>query len=888
MSPPRSSRLSTLMETEDEFFFGLATAPAHVEDRLNDAWLQFAEAEPCEEASSSSSESEAEQQQTADALLGSAAGDGGSQAAAARVTKGSSSKQKKSLKIALEAMIRGFKKYVEEEEATDEIDCHHNVAAWHNVPHPEERLKFWSDPDTEIKLAKDTGVGVFRLGIDWTRIMPEEPVNGLKDAVNFAALERYKWIISRVRSYGMKVMLTLFHHSLPPWAGEYGGWKLEKTVDYFMDFTSISTSAIVGVAHHVSFMRPYGLFDVAAVTLANSLTVFPYVDSISDKLDFIGINYYGQEVVSGAGLKLVENDEYSESGRGVYPDGLYRVLIQFHERYRHLKLPFIISENGISDETDVIRRPYMLEHLLAGVPVLGYVFWTISDNWEWADGYGPKFGLVAVDRENNLARVPRPSYHLFSKVVTTGKITRMDRARAWNDLQAAAKDGKTRPFYREVNKHGLMYAGGLDEPIQRPFILRDWRFGHYEMEGLQDPLSRLSRCVLRPFSFKRRRKHHDADAELVNPLAHHSHSSQGMSLSTKNMGEPFSTGPGCSSIAYGAASELGPLIVGRNGSGLHFNKYAWNKGDTYSFLVNWLQRFPQYKTRDFYIAGESYAGHYVPQLAELIYDRNKDRTNYPLINLKGFIVGNPETNDYYDYKGLLEYAWSHSVVSDQVYYKARQVCDFRVPDWSDACNDVMNRVFERYSEIDIYNLYAPKCLINTTSSVGSTQINNRGLRRLRLPGGYNPCYSPYAEDYFNRVDVQSSLHAKGRGNPSSKWQACSDLILNNYNHTVFSVLPIYTKLIKGGLKIWMYSGDADGRVPVIGSRYCIEALGLPIKSPWRSWFHHQQVGGRIVEYEGFTFVTVRGAGHLVPLDKPSQALALLHGFLSDQPLPFRG
>lgn len=55
--------------------------------------------------------------------------------------------------------------------------------------------------------------------------------------INFAALERYKWIINKVRSYGMKVMLTLFHHSLPPWAAEYGGWKLEKTVDYFLDFT---------------------------------------------------------------------------------------------------------------------------------------------------------------------------------------------------------------------------------------------------------------------------------------------------------------------------------------------------------------------------------------------------------------------------------------------------------------------------------------------------------------------------------------------------------------------------------------------------------------------------------------------------------------------------
>ena len=61
-------------------------------------------------------------------------------------------------------------------------------------------------------------------------------------------------------------------------------------------YFSNSSSAIVGIAHHVSFMRPYGLFDVPAVTLANSLTLFPYVDSISDKLDFVGINYYGQVI----------------------------------------------------------------------------------------------------------------------------------------------------------------------------------------------------------------------------------------------------------------------------------------------------------------------------------------------------------------------------------------------------------------------------------------------------------------------------------------------------------------------------------------------------------------------------------------------------------------
>ena len=138
-------------------------------------------------------------------------------------------------------------------------------------------------------------------------------------------------------------------------------------------------------------MWSYGLFDIVVVSLANSLTLFPYIDEISEKLDYIGINYYGQvcfinldsalcmisgiltwqfshlfqEVVSGAGLKLVENVEYSESGRGVYPDGLYRRLLQYHERYKHLNIPFIITKNGVSDETNLIRRPYLLEHLLA-------------------------------------------------------------------------------------------------------------------------------------------------------------------------------------------------------------------------------------------------------------------------------------------------------------------------------------------------------------------------------------------------------------------------------------------------------------------------------------------------------------------------------------------
>ncbi|KAI4338570.1 hypothetical protein MLD38_023613 [Melastoma candidum] len=114
--------------------------------------------------------------------------------------------------------------------------------------------------------------------------------------------------------------------------------------------------------------------------------------------------------------------------------------------------------------------------------------------------------------------------------------------------------------------------------------------------------------------------------------------------------------------------------------------------------------------------------------------------------------------------------------------------------------------------------------------------------------------------------------------------ALSNSILMTYNYTTFSVLPVYAKLIKGGLKIWIYSGDAEGRVPIIGSRYYAEALGLPVKSRWSSWYYDHQAR-RIVEYEGLKLVTVRGAGHHMPLNKPTEALAMVHSYLTGQPLP---
>lgn len=99
-----------------------------MEDSLDDAWLQFAEENSCDKP---------ENQQPSDALVGSASGDGGSQQASSSGKKGHEKPKKKPLQISMEAMVRGFKKYTEgEEESVPNEECHHNVAAWHNVPHP--------------------------------------------------------------------------------------------------------------------------------------------------------------------------------------------------------------------------------------------------------------------------------------------------------------------------------------------------------------------------------------------------------------------------------------------------------------------------------------------------------------------------------------------------------------------------------------------------------------------------------------------------------------------------------------------------------------------------------------------------------------------------------
>ncbi|KAL5734931.1 hypothetical protein ACOSP7_032792 [Xanthoceras sorbifolium] len=372
-------------------------------------------------------------------------------------------------------------------------------------------------------------------------------------------------------------------------------------------------------------------------------------------------------------------------------------------------------------------------------------------------------------------------------------------------------------------------------------------------------------------------------------------------------------GPGCSSVAYGASEEVGPFRVCSDGKTLYLNPYAWNNEanmlfldspagvgfsytnnlddiytvgdkrtvkDAYTFLIKWLEIFPQYNHRPFYIAGESYAGHYIPELSQVIVRGNKGTKN-PVLNFKGFLLGNPLIDDYYDNIGTHEYWWNHGLISESTYKDLQKFCPnetFLFP--KNKCSTALNRAYQQFGSINPYSIYSTPCY--------ETGTLNRNLH-LSLPWKYrgvDECIVRHTKVYMNRLQVQKALHAD-TPRISHPWVTCSSAIRGNWSDSPKSMLPIFKELIAAGIRIWLYSGDADAILPLTATRYSIDALNLKTDIEWYAWIDpfNEQVGGWTQVYKGLTYVTVRGAGHEVPLTKPRLALLLFNYFLKNQSLP---
>ena len=169
-------------------------------------------------------------------------------------------------------------------------------------------------------------------------------------------------------------------------------------------------------------VRAYGIYSLQQVDIQH----------IQTKLDFIGLNVYSPFGENWNGTNEEVPSEKKNS-LGWVNEGrcLYWTIRFFHERYG---LPVMVTENGLCDNDEIVannlvrdekRANYIREYIGnvkravdEGIPVLGYQYWSLMDNFEWAEGYAPRFGLIHVDFDTQ-KRTPKDSAFSYKKIIET-------------------------------------------------------------------------------------------------------------------------------------------------------------------------------------------------------------------------------------------------------------------------------------------------------------------------------------------------------------------------------------------------------------------------------------------------------------------------------------
>lgn len=397
-------------------------------------------------------------------------------------------------------------------------------------------------------------------------------------------------------------------------------------------------------------------------------------------------------------------------------------------------------------------------------------------------------------------------------------------------------------------------------------------------------------------------------------------------------------GPGCSSV-LGLLTEHGPFRVAKDGSGVTYNQYSWNyranvlyleapagvgysyaddknyttdddqvASDNYLALKDFFSKFPEYSKNEFYVTGESYGGIYVPTLSvRVLADSN--------INFKGMAIGNGIANFDTNDNSLLYFAYYHGLFGDRLWNKTLAACcpkgSERCPfvekyAENDDCRDLVGADLKLIYNIGLneYNLYGP-CLVpkpegyiynnnsfiyNTPSLVHRNHpYMKQKLNTVRLKREYAesvrltpPCLDNEAEiSYMNTAQVREALHIP---NKVQNWDVCSEVVGMNYRTIYHDVSDLYKKVIHAKKRILVYNGDVDMACNFLGDEWFVEALNQPVISNRDAWYFKddqgmRQVAGFVKKFEYITLTTIRGAGHMVPQDKPIPAFHMFNDFI---------
>ncbi|KAF8820699.1 putative Serine carboxypeptidase 1 [Cardiosporidium cionae] len=316
--------------------------------------------------------------------------------------------------------------------------------------------------------------------------------------------------------------------------------------------------------------------------------------------------------------------------------------------------------------------------------------------------------------------------------------------------------------------------------------------------------------------------------------------------------------------------------------------------ENYEFLKNFFEKFPAYKKNTFFITGESYGGIYVPMLADRV---NNDTS----INFGGVAVGDGCTGistrggcgvDYnYWYVKTL---YGHGQISAKLGENLLQKCT----DWLQGtdknnfrCEDLFNLVNQQAGQFNIYNLY-DECsgkhdeLLSINPAFSMVHQQNQ-IHRLAsgsqsgVGGALNdyPCGAQRGmAAWLNNDKVKAALHVDI---PNVHREF-------SYKSTEENVFPIYHRLLANKKRVLIYYGDTDVIVPYNGGEYWVNQMGFKIVEHWRPWtlYGKERTGGHLINFANdFMYLTVRGAGHMVPTFKPEASYVMITTFLKNGTFP---
>ncbi|KAI6659293.1 hypothetical protein LOD99_14964 [Oopsacas minuta] len=374
-------------------------------------------------------------------------------------------------------------------------------------------------------------------------------------------------------------------------------------------------------------------------------------------------------------------------------------------------------------------------------------------------------------------------------------------------------------------------------------------------------------------------------------------------------------GPGCSSL-LGLLLETGPFTPSPGGESLYENPYSWNllanmlyvespagvgfssskvksdytvgdartATDLIQFLTLFLAKYPKYMKRPFYLAGESYGGHYIPNLALAI-----TRVNL-IINFQGFLVGNPWTYPKFDNNGSTLFWFSHGLMTIEEFSAINAHCNFsqsgpflKYPDtynMDKICLKTLNNVDKILNIISPYDIYDDMCM--RMGGYEGMRLHQYLSNQPTKLSNDNPCGTEDIYAYLNRPDVQKAIHAD-----EIEWTMCSEKLDYSINDLITPMKKVWKQLLPyhKELKFLVYSGDVDAAVPWLGTLLWIKDLEkdgtINLVEDWNPWYGSTvQVGGFTLQYDKMTFKTVRDAGHQVPSSQPRRAYDMLNDFLN--------